>query len=219
MYSAALKAFSQLWTPPFRSVLFRSLGMTVALLVVAIIAIETAFGSLVALPGWAEWTIQIVGGLGLVVGSVFLVAPITSAIAGLYLDDIAGHVEKTHYPQDAPGRELGVVEGLGISLKFALVVVAVNIGVLFLLLLPGINVIAFFIANGYLLGREYFELAAMRYMSRHEAREVRRANRGRVFLSGLVIAGLVSIPLMNLLTPLFATAFMVHTVKDVLGGR
>lgn len=216
MYAAALKAFNQLWTPPFRSVLYRSLGLTLALLIVAIIAIQTAFGVLVALPGWVETAIQIVGGLGLVVGSVFLVAPITSLIAGLYLDDIAAHVEQAHYPQDAPGRELGILEGSGIALKFGLVVIVVNIGVLFLLLLPGINIMAFFLANGYLLGREYFELAAMRYVDPRAARELRRANRLRILVSGLAIAGMVSVPLLNLLTPLFATAFMVHTVKDAL---
>ena len=208
MYAAAFKAFTQLWTPPFRSVLFRSFGLTVVLLIVAIVAIQTAFGALVALPGWVEWMIQIVGGLGLFVGSVFLLAPITSLIAGLYLDDIASHVERADYPRDAPGHVLGALEGLGISLKFGLVVIAVNIGVLFLLLLPGINIMAFFLANGYLLGREYFELAAMRYMAPREARALRRANRVRVLLSGFAIAGMVSIPLLNLLTPLFATAFI-----------
>ncbi len=219
MFAAAALAFSQLFTPPFRAVLFKSLGLTLALLVVSIIAITTAFGALVALPGWVEWGIQIVGGLGLVVGSVFLVAPITALFAGMYIDEIAESVERTHYTQDPPGKTLGVFDGLGISLRFGLVVVAVNIGVLLLLLLPGINIMAFYLGNGYLLGREFFEMAAMRYMTPGEARALRREKRVRVFLSGLLIAGLVSVPLLNLLTPLFATAFMLHTVKDVMGRR
>ncbi|MGI9384139.1 MAG: sulfate transporter family protein [Methyloligellaceae bacterium] len=215
MFAAASKSFSQLLTPPFRTVLFKSLGLTIGLLIVLIIAIETVFGALVVLPGWLETAIQWVGGLGLVVGSVFLIAPITSLIAGLYLDDIAAEVEKRHYPSDPPGQELPTLAAMGISLKFGLVVIGVNILVLFLLLLPGINIIAFFAANGYLLGREFFELAAFRHLPLDEAKRLRKANRLRVFLSGLAIAGLVSVPILNLLTPLFATAFMVHTYKDV----
>lgn len=219
MIAAALRAFRELFTPPFRSVLYKSLGLTVALLVVAMVAIQAAFAFLVVLPGWIETTIQIVGGLGLVVLSVFLVAPISALIAGLYVDEAAEAVERSRYADHPPGRALGAVEGLGISVRFGLVVLGVNILVLFLLLLPGINVMAFFIGNGYLLGREFFEMAAMRYMPAREARAFRKQNRIRVFLSGLIIAGLVSVPLLNLLTPLFAIAFMVHTVKALMGRQ
>ncbi len=219
MIAAVSKSLSQLFSPPFRWILFKSLGMTVGLLVVLIVVLETVFGTFVALPGWIETTIQVVGGLGLVVGSVFLIGPITSLIAGLYLDAAAAEVEKRHYPDDPPGRELPVVASMAISLKFGLVVIAVNLLALLLLLVPFVNVVAFLVANGYLLGREFFELAAFRHMPLDEARRLRKANRGRVFLSGLAIAGLMSIPIVNLLTPLFATAFMVHTCKDVAGRR
>ncbi len=219
MLAAALKAVNDLRSARTRSLLWRSLGLTLALLVVAFIAIQTLFGVLVALPGWIEGLIHVLGGLGLLIVSVFLVAPITAAIAGLYLDDIAAHIEETRYASDPPGRPLGVADGLWVSLKFAGLVVVVNVGALFLLLVPGINVMAFYLANGYLLGREYFELAAMRHMRPREARALRRDNRLRVFLSGLLIAGMVSVPVVNLLTPLFATAFMVHTLKDVQRRR
>jgi CysZ protein len=79
-----------------------------------------------------------------------------------------------------------------------------------LLLAPGINVFAFLAANGYLLGREYFELAAMRYRSFEDARAMRRRFGLHVFVAGLLIAGFVAVPLLNLFTPLFATAFMTR---------
>ncbi len=219
MFFAATRAFSQLFSPAFRSVLFKSLGLTIGLLLVAIVALTTLFGMFAALPGWLEWTIQILGGLGLVVGSIFLIGPITGLIASLYLDEIAAEIERADYPNDPAGQPLGTVEGMKVALKFGLLVVGVNIVVLFLLLVPGVNIVAFFIANGYLLGREYFELAALRYMPLADAQALRRDNRLRVFLSGLIIAAMVSVPLLNLLTPLFATAFMVHSVKSVLPYR
>ncbi|MDA7946541.1 MAG: sulfate transporter family protein [Hyphomicrobiaceae bacterium] len=215
MFFAATKAFIQLFSPAFRSILFKSLGLTIGLLIVAIVALTTLFGMFAALPGWMEWTIQILGGLGLVVGSIFLIGPITGLIASLHLDDIAQEIERRDYPNDPEGRALSTVEGLKVAVKFGLLVIGVNILVLFLLLVPGVNIVAFFVANGYLLGREYFELAALRYMPLEEAQTLRQDNRLRVFLSGLIIAGMISVPLLNLLTPLFATAFMVHSVKSV----
>lgn len=215
MLNAAGQAFREMFTPPFRAVLFKCVGFTIALLVLLVIAVEWTFGHFVQWPGWIETMIEWLGGLALVVGSIFLIPPVTSLIAGLYLDDIAGEVERTQYPSDPPGRELPTLAAIGLALKFFFVVLLVNIVALFLLLVPGVNLIVFYAGNGYLLGREYFELAAMRHMPALEAKTLRKANRLTVFLCGLIIAGIASVPILNLVTPLFATAFMVHTYKDL----
>lgn len=215
MLQAAGQAFRDLFTPPFRAVLLKSVGFTIALLVLLIAALVWAFGYFAALPGWAETTIQWLGGGALVIGSIFLVPPVSSLVAGLYLDDIAGEVERQHFPQDPPGRALPTPQAIGLALRFFFVVLAVNLLALFLLLVPGVNLIAFYIGNGYLLGREYFELAAMRHMKPAEARALRKANRGAVFVAGLIVAGLASVPILNFLTPLFATGFMVRIYKGL----
>jgi CysZ protein len=136
-------------------------------------------------------------------------------MAGLYLDDIAAQVERTNYPADPPGREMPVGQAIASGLKFFVVVLAVNLIALFLLLVPGVNLIAFYVGNGYLLGREYFEMVATRHLSPEAARALRKANAGFVTAGGLVIAALASVPILNLLTPLFATAFMVRIYKQL----
>jgi CysZ protein len=203
------------FTPPFRAVLFKCVAFTIGLLVLLIVGVEWTFGHFVQWPDWIETTIQWLGGFALVVGSIFLIPPVTSLIAGLYLDDIAAVVEKEHYPTDPPGRELPTLQAVWLAVKFFIVVLLVNLVALFLLLIPGINLIAFYLGNGYLLGREYFELAAMRHMKPAEAKSLRKANRLTVFLCGLVIAGLASVPILNLVTPLFATGFMVRIFKGL----
>jgi CysZ protein len=213
MLAAAGQAFREIFSPSFRTILFKCLGFTIALLILLIIAAEWSFAHFVTLPNWAEKTIEWLGGFALMVGSVFLVPPVTSLIAGLYLDDIAGQVERTYYPADPPGHELGTATAIGMSLRFFFVILAVNLLALFLLLIPGVNLIAFYVGNGYLLGREYFEMVAMRHMTPDAARSLRKANRVTVLLCGFVIAGLASVPILNLTTPLFATAFMVHIYK------
>ena len=213
MLAAAGQAFEELFTPPFRAVLVKCVGFTIALLAGLIIGAEWAFTHFVALPDWLETTIQWLGGLALVAASIFLIPPVTSLIAGLYLDDIAETVERSAFPGDPPGRELPAAQAVWLAIKFFFVVLAVNLLALFLLLIPGVNLVAFYLGNGYLLGREYFELAAMRHVSAAEAKRVRKANRLTVLLCGLLIAGLASVPILNLVTPLFATGFMVRIWK------
>jgi uncharacterized protein involved in cysteine biosynthesis len=81
----------------------------------------------------------------------------------------------------------------------------------------GIGLLVLFLANAYLLGREYFELAAMRFHPAAEAKVLRHTHRGTVFLGGMFIALFVSIPILNLATPLFAMALMVHVHKRMAG--
>ena len=91
----------------------------------------------------------------------------------------------------------------------------VNLSAFLLFLIPGVNALVFFLANSYLLGREYFELAASRYGSHTQVRHLRRQNSWSVFQSGMVIAAFMSVPLLNLLTPLFGTAFMVRVHLNI----
>jgi CysZ protein len=102
-----------------------------------------------------------------------------------------------------------------LSVKFLGVVILGNIVALLMLLIPGVNIIAFFVVNGYLLGREFFEFAAMRFRPEMEAKALRSKHATTVFLGGLVIAAFMAIPILNLLTPLFAAAMMVHLHKAV----
>jgi CysZ protein len=214
MLAAAIQAFRELFTPPFRAVLFKCVGLTIGLLVLLIVLIEGLF-NYTAWPDWIETIVSWIGGLGLVIGSIFLIPPVTSLMAGLYLDDIAGQVERTHYPADPPGKEMPIHAAIGVGLRFFVAVLVVNVVALLLLLVPGVNLIAFYVGNGYLLGREYFEMVAMRHLPAEEARRLRKANMGYVSLCGLIIAGLASVPILNLLTPLFATAFMVRVYKSL----
>ena len=185
MLAAAIQAFRELFTPPFRAVLFKCVGLTIGLLVLLIVLIEGLFNYTVAWPDWIETTVSWIAGLGLVIGSIFLIPPVTSLMAGLYLDDIAGQVERTDYPSDPPGKEMPTVAAIGVGLRFFVAVLVVNLIALLLLLVPGVNLIAFYVGNGYLLGREYFEMVAMRHLPAEEARRLRKAHMGYVSLCGL----------------------------------
>ncbi|RVC63629.1 MAG: sulfate transporter family protein [Mesorhizobium sp.] len=221
---AARAAASRLFSPEFRSVFLKTLGLTLLALVAFWFGIESLLewlawpwlqGLLPGLPSWAGWLGTIVAGILLAMGMALLVAPVTAVIAGLFLDDVAEVVERIDYPDDPPGRPVLALHSLVLAIKFFGVVVLGNIVALLLLLVPGINIAAFFIVNGYLLGREFFEFAAMRFRPEVEAKALRRKHAGTVFLAGLVIAAFLAVPLLNLLTPLFAAAMMVNLHKAV----
>jgi uncharacterized protein involved in cysteine biosynthesis len=117
------------------------------------------------------------------------------------------------------GRALPFLLALIEGIKFALLALVVYVCALPFVLFAGIGFVILFVANAYLLSREYFELAAMRFRPPGEAKAMRKANAGYIFLTGMLIAAFVSIPLVNLATPIFAMAFMVHIHKSLTGKR
>ena len=111
----------------------------------------------------------------------------------------------------------GVLLGKAIfALKFSMLSLAVNLLALVLLFVPGLNLIAFFGANAFLLGRGFFELAALRYCSIAETKVLLRRHAARILLAGCFCAALAAIPIVNLLTPLFATALLVRVAHPLV---
>lgn len=219
MFHAANLAFNQMFSKPFRVVFFKALGITLILLVLLWLGVQAALASFLVVPyPWLETFIAWATGAGMLVGLGFFIAPVTSVFAGIFLDEIAERVEKRYYPNDPPGKETPFIKSIGMSIRFGLLVLGVNIVALILVLFFGLGVPIFFIANGYLLGREYFELAALRSRTHAETRAFREEHALTVFVAGLVIAVFLAIPIVNLLTPLFATAFMVHMHKMLSGS-
>lgn len=225
---AAYTALQRLFSAEYRSVFWKIIGLTLLLLMGVWVAIRQVFftfawpwleGFLPGLPEWTGWlglVTAILAGMGLALVLALLIAPVTALIAGLFLDDVAEIVEREDYPHEPVGNELPIGRAIIVSLKFLCIVIAGNILALLLLLVPGVNIIAFFIINGYLLGREFFEFAAMRYHSEKDAKALRSRYSGTIFLGGLVVAAFLAIPLLSLLTPLFAATMMVHLHKAIL---
>jgi CysZ protein len=228
---SARAALRRLPSPEFRSVMVKTIGLTGLILVALWFAIRELFSWLAmpwletllpGLPEWAGWlglVGAVVAGIGLALGLALLVAPATAIIAGIFLDDIAEVVEREDFPADRPGKPVPMLRSLVLAIKFFGVVVAGNIVALLLLLVPGINVAAFFLVNGYLIGREFFEFAAMRHVGERQAKLLRKRHATTVFLAGLLIAAFLWIPIVNLATPLFAAAMMVHLFKRLGAGR
>jgi len=235
MIDAAVKALAQMFTPALRAVLMKAVGLALILIVVVGIVLQRLLAALAQHGAdWAEqtsgfaphaawsalaWVLSIMAGLGIVTGALFLMPTISAFVGSFFVDEVGEAVEREYYPADALGRALPFVRALIEGIKIALLSLAVYICALPFIFFAGLGVIILFIANSYLLGREYFELAAMRFRPPYEAKAMRKANAAYVFLCGMVIAVFVSIPVINLATPVFAMAFMVHVHKRMTGKR
>jgi CysZ protein len=229
MLEDAARALSQMLSPPLRAVLWKAIGLALVLIVVVAIALNRLIAWLLGAGGTAlehglgphahmpatvlGWVLSIAAGLGILVGSVMLMPAVTAFVASFFADKIADVVERAYYPADRPGvaLPLGVAGIQGV--KTALLAVVVYLVALPFLLFAGFGVVIFFVATAWLLGREYFDLAAMRFRPPDEAKAFRKHYAGTVFIAGLLIAAFVSIPIVNLATPIFAMSLMVHMHK------
>jgi CysZ protein len=235
MIEAAVKALSQILSPPMRSILWRSIGVALVLITVLAVGLQRLLSWFATYgEGWAEtmlgpgfhtplnvlaWVVSIAAGLGVVLGGIFLMPAITSLVASFFVDDVADLVEREHYPAERPGVALPMGLAVSEGVRTALLTILVYLIALPFVIAAGAGFLIFFVATAWLLGKQYFELAAMRFRPPVEARLMRKDNAATVFTAGLIIAAFVSIPIVNLATPLFGMAFMVHMHKLLSGSR
>jgi len=233
MFKALSRAVSQSFDPAFRRVFNRSLLFSIVTFIVVWLAswfaLDWAGEGLVAWArDWAgegfwvgvlEWLVDIAAVGAIAVASFFLFPAVMVSIMAMLLDDIAEAVERRYYPELPPARPQPLAEAILGNLIFVAITLILNLLVLplylILIWIPPLNLLLFYLLNGYLLGREYFEMVAVRRLEPAATKRLRRDRRGRVILAGTVITFLLTIPLVNLITPIIATAFMLHIFEDL----
>ena len=233
MVAAFSKALGQSFDPAFRGVFLRAFLITLGVFV--LVSLATWLG-LSVLSGWLkawlaeadiwDWlhgTLVWLANAGVVasilVASFFLFPSIMLVAMSVFLEDIAQAVEARHYPGQPPARQQNwgeiIMSALGLlAATIVLNLVALPFYLLLLFAIP-LNLILFYLLNGYLYGREYFEVVALRRLAPRDAKALRKRFGGRIILSGAVIAFLLTLPLVNLVTPILATAFLLHLFEDL----
>jgi uncharacterized protein involved in cysteine biosynthesis len=160
---------------------------------------------------WVDTAIDWLGSIATIAVVWLLFPAVASVIIGFLLEDIAEAVEKKHYPDLPPADSIPWGETLVEAIKFAGVMLLLNILALpIYLLFPAVNLLVFYSLNGYLISREYFELVGQRRVGVKKAKALRKAYQGRLLIAGALTAFLLTIPLVNLLAPVVGTAAMVH---------
>ncbi len=214
------KALAQLTDPRFRRVMALGLGLTFALLfgVYALVlwAVSLFTPDVVTLPflGEVTWVDNLISGasiLLMIVLSMFLMVPVASAFTSMFLDDVAEAVEDQHYPHLPPVDRLSWGDGLRDTLNFLGLLVVANLLalILYVIFVPFAPFI-FWGLNGFLLGREYFQLVAMRRLGRAGAKAMFRDHLGQIWLAGALMAIPLTVPIVNLFIPILGAATFTH---------
>lgn len=220
IFSSFFAAVGQIGDARFRRVLLLGVGLTLALLIGATAGflwfINSLFSDGIDVPflgtiTWFDDILSVSGVLVMLFLSVFLMVPVASAITSMFLDEVAQAVEDKHYPHLPPAQKISFGDALRDTINFLGVIIAANLLALIVyLVIPFGRIFVFWALNGFLLGREYFTLAAMRRVGRERAKELRSQHSSTIWLAGTLMAMPLSVPVINLLIPILGAATFTH---------
>ncbi|MBO1080220.1 EI24 domain-containing protein [Roseomonas haemaphysalidis] len=203
--------WQQIGEPGFRWPLFKGVGGAILAFAALIGLADWGVASLVGGQGWLATLAGLLGGLLVLVSAVWLFVPVTMAIAGLFLDEVADAVERRHYPSLPPaeGSALHSQAWAGLTLGVRLLGLTLLVAPL-ALFLPPVGAVAFWAIAAVSLGYGLFDGVAQRRMSIAESHRLRARMRGPILVLGGVLALLALVPLLNLTVPVLGTAAMTH---------
>jgi uncharacterized protein involved in cysteine biosynthesis len=212
MINDFIKSLSQFTDPRFRRVVWIGVGGAILVIVAlwALIGTGLHYVTFFTNGGWLETTADWILGIGLSLLVILLFPSVAVLISSLLLESIADAVEDRYYPDLPETRAQSMIEALLSGLKFAVTALALNILILPLLFAGPVYAVAFYAMNGYLLSREYFELVAARRYDARTMTAFRKSRQLKLWIAGVGLTFLMTIPVVNLVAPIIATAFMVH---------
>lgn len=216
MFSAIAKTLGQLNDPPIRRVIGKTLGLAVLGYILFVVLVYVLIDWLAGLSGWLQGLAEFGGILGAIVIAWFLFPSVAAAIAGIFSDEVIDAVEAKHYPALPPGKPVPLASAIFDGLKLAGIALIANLLALPFLIVFPVYVLITWGVNGWLLGREYFEMVAFRRMDRASAHALHRRHNRTFTIAGVMIAVCLTIPFVNLLAPVLGAAFMVHVAQNVL---
>ncbi|APE44756.1 hypothetical protein BOO69_16075 [Sulfitobacter alexandrii] len=229
IFDAFFRAIGQIGDPRFRRVFLLGVVLSLVLLIGFTAGftwlIETYTPDEVWLPilGDVQWIDDLLswGAAFLLLGlSVFLMIPVASAITSLFLDEVADAVEARHYPDLPPAESASFGEALLDTINFLGVLLVANIfAIVLYVMFPPLAPVIFWAMNGFLLGREYFTMVAIRWVGRVEARALRREHLATIWVAGTLMAVPLSVPLLNLVIPILGAATFTHLYHGLTRHR
>ena len=211
MISDLLKAFNELTDPKFRVVILRTLVLSFFLLLI----LAVGFWYLLNITkifnwSWLEFMVDSVGWLLALVAGFILFPGTVVFVMSFNLDSVILAVEKKHYADLGPARKQTIFEVLFSSIRYTGVVLIVNLFLIPIYFIPILNFICFGLVNGYLIGREYFELLAPRRLERGAVKLIQKRFKFRLWFAGIIISYLFVIPVLNFVMPISGVTFMLH---------
>ena len=168
---------------------------------------------------WINDVIVWASGAGVVVLALMLFPASFGIVISIFMERIADIVEGEYYPALGKARGIPIWTGVWTGVVFLFAVLLLNLVMLPLylvaLFVAGLGAVLFYAINGWLTARLYYEQVALRRRTPAEVKAWRKANAGVLWLTGIVIVFLGTIPILNLIVPVLGTAAMVHVAQTL----
>lgn len=216
MLAALGKAFSQSGDARFLRIVLFGIGGAILAYIVLFFLISWGLSAVVLFEStWLDWLTKIFGGLTAAILSVFLFPSVVTLVIGFFLDDIIDTVESKFYPDAPPRRRQSWAEVIALTFRMTGLAVVLNLLFLPVYLIPVLNVVVFFFLNSYLLGWEYYSMVAVHHQEPHDVKTGYQINRKEAWKAGAIIVILLTLPVVCVVMPIIAAAFMTHVFHSL----
>ena len=219
IFASCLATLEQLFDPRFRRVFFKGVGLTAILMLAFYTSVffstgfalpETIVVPLFGEVGFPKFLLSLVTTSLMIVLSTFAMIPITVVIIGFFLDDIADAVEARYYSHLQPAPHISFSDTILEILRFIFVLCVANLIAFILYFIPPFGLFVFYGLNGFLFGREYFRMIAVRRLGRPEASQMFRRHFLTIWAAGALMVIPLTIPILNLVIPILGAATFTH---------
>lgn len=212
------RAFALLGEPRVRTVLLLGIGLSLLTLIGLVLGVNALLDWAAATGyGWLDQVIEVLGVLGTLVVAWFLFPAISVAVSSLFLERVVDATEMRYFPDLPPPRPIPMLEAAGSGLKLLGAALLFNLLALPLYFVPLLNIPVWLLLNGYLVGREYAELVGLRRLDPPAFVVLRRQQRVLLWIWGVAIAFLLTLPVVNLVAPIVGASFMTQRFHRQLG--
>lgn len=228
---AVLISFGRLFTLPMRRIFWRIFAISLAFLVIIWLLIRHIFaiyfmhfispliGHISLSWGWIGFLALISFIFGISHLIYILLCPFITFIGSFFADDIIEIIERKDFSIHTLGKAMTMSESILFGLRFFFLAIFGNIIALMLYFIPPIHLLGFYVVNGYIFGRTYFMINALRFSNYSVAHALFQDNWALIFCAGIIIAIISAVPLFGVITPVFAPSFMCYIYKNIKGAR
>ena len=224
MLASFTMAFGQLNDSRFLKPLLYSLGLS---LVVALIALPVGYLGFEwlnqAFLSWLEggdswwmdtieWSLRVLGILIILVILFFAFGSVQTAFLGLFLDDVVTAARDKNHPTIQLEPPPSLSKSSWASARFLALSLSLNALILPVVLigwfLPPLGLIVQLIANGYLFGKEYEDIIAVRFQTESRLDPLKRT------IFGTATAALFLVPVLNFVAPVISAAAFTNYIAS-----
>lgn len=214
MLAAFFKSLFHVWIWPIQRYLWLSFFGSLVFFVSFWYAGNILISNIILSNSWLEVIISVLGFASIALLTWFLFPVIMSAIISIFLENIAESVETHFYPPRHSLEKLAIKVSINANLKFLVLILAMNIAILPTIFIFPFYILLYYAINGFAFGFEIFNMVASRKIAAHELKLLRKLKRNSIFLVGLIIALMQTIPIINIFAPMIGVIAMVHLFND-----